>query len=138
MSQNYSNHRRFYPLFHFFAVPLILLTLLASLYNCVITPNISSALIFLAIFLVLLTAIMARTFALKAQDRAIRAEEKFRYFLLAGKALPAELTLAHILALRFASDGELVVLVDKVISMQLSPDGIKKEIKSWRGDQHRV
>ncbi|RZK67525.1 MAG: hypothetical protein EOO95_02665 [Pedobacter sp.] len=81
---------------------------------------------------------MARTFALKAQDRAIRAEEKFRYFLLAGKALPAELTLAHILALRFASDGELVVLVDKVISMQLSPDGIKKEIKSWRGDQHRV
>lgn len=81
---------------------------------------------------------MARMFALKAQDRAARAEEKLRYFILAGKALPAELRMGQILALRFSNDDEFINLVDKVVANNLSADAIKKEIKNWRGDYHRI
>jgi hypothetical protein len=77
-------------------------------------------------------------FALKAQDRAARAEEKLRYYIIAGKVFPDGLKIGQILALRFASDEEYLALVDKAIADKLSPDEIKKTIKNWRGDYHRI
>lgn len=138
MSQNYSNHKRFYPLFHFITIPLTVLGLVSAIYTVVSIPNIVTGLIALAFILILLIALMTRMFSLKAQDRAARAEEKLRYFILAGKALPTELRMGQILALRFANDKELISLVDKAVSNNLSPDEIKKDIKSWRGDYHRI
>jgi len=138
MSQNYSNHKRFYPLFHFITIPITVLGLGLAIYTVVSIPNIVTGLLALAFVLILLVAFMARMFALKAQDRAVRAEEKLRYFILAGKPLPQQLKMRQIIALRFASDDEMVALVDKTISSSLSPDQIKKEIKSWRGDYHRI
>jgi hypothetical protein len=79
-----------------------------------------------------------RTFALKAQDRAIRAEENFRYFLLTKKPLPTELRLSQIIALRFAPDEEFVTLVDEAIAQKLAAKEIKMRIKNWKGDYHRV
>ena len=57
----------------------------------------------------------ARSFALKAQDRAIRAEENLRYFILTGKRLDQALPLDRIIALRFASDEEFVALTARAI-----------------------
>jgi len=79
-----------------------------------------------------------RTFALKAQDRAIRAEERLRYFILTGKPLPAELRFSQIIALRFASDAEYLELLDRTIKEQLSAKEIKAQIKNWKADYHRV
>lgn len=138
MSQNYRNHKRFYPLFHFVTIPLTAIGLVSAIYTVVSIPNIVTGLIALAFILILLVALMARMFALKAQDRAARAEEKLRYFILAGKALPAELRMGQILALRFSNDDEFINLVDKVVANNLSADAIKKEIKNWRGDYHRI
>jgi len=138
MSQNYSNHKRFYPLFHFTTIPLTVIGLGLAVYTVISIPNIVTGLIALAFILILLVALMARMFALKAQDRAVRAEEKLRYFILTNKALPTELRMGQVIALRFARDDEFVSLVDKAVSNNLSPDEIKKEIKNWRGDYHRI
>jgi len=138
MSQNYENHKRYYPLFHFFTVPLAALGLGVSIYACRITQNPMYGLIFFAFFLIFIVAVMSRTFALKAQDRAIRAEENLRYFILAGKAIPNAVSLSQILALRFASDEEYLALTDRAVNENLSPDELKKAIKNWRADYHRI
>ena len=80
----------------------------------------------------------SRGFALKAQDRAIRAEESLRYYLLTGKALDPRITISQIIALRFASDEEMPALADRAISENLTNKQIKQQIKSWRSDWHRV
>ncbi|TBO40001.1 DUF6526 family protein [Pedobacter kyonggii] len=138
MSQHYGNHKRFYPPFHFFTIPLAILGLGFAIYSCIAIPTIITGLLVLAFFLIAIIAVMARMFALKAQDRAARAEEKLRYYILTGKALPSELRMGQIMALRFAGDEEFIALVDKTVVDKLSPDEIKKTIKNWRGDYHRI
>lgn len=79
-----------------------------------------------------------RVFPLKAQDRAIRAEENFRYFLLSGKPLLSGLHISQIVALRFASDEEFVELVQKALKENLTNRAIKLLIENWKPDYHRV
>jgi hypothetical protein len=75
---------------------------------------------------------------MKAQDRAIRAEQALRYFILTQKPLSHELTIYQVAALRFACDDEFVLLVDRTLAEKLSPDDIKKAIQNWNADNHRV
>ncbi|MFC4210813.1 DUF6526 family protein [Pedobacter lithocola] len=124
--------------FIFFTIPVNVVGLGLAIYAYVNVPTVITGLIALAFFLITIVAVMARMFALKAQDRAARAEEKLRYFILSGKSLPADLRLSQILALRFASDEEFLALADKAIEEKLSADDIKKSIKNWRGDYHRI
>jgi hypothetical protein len=88
--------------------------------------------IFLCLFL------FVRMFALKAQDRAIRAEENLRHFALTGKLLPATLSIGQIIALRFASDEEFVALAATAASENLSSKEIKQSINNWKADTYRV
>lgn len=92
----------------------------------------------LVAFILLSLYIHSRVFALKAQDRAIRAEENLRYFMLTGKRLDQRLTLSQIIALRFAGDEEMPALAQKAVEEGLTNDAIKKQIKVWRSDWHRV
>jgi hypothetical protein len=77
-------------------------------------------------------------FALKAQDRAIRAEENLRHFVLTGKLLPASLRIGQIVALRFASDDEFVALAQKAADKNLPGKQIKQSITNWKADTYRV
>jgi hypothetical protein len=79
-----------------------------------------------------------RMFPLFAQNRVIRAEENLRYYVLTGKLLPAEVSMSQVIALRFAPDEELVDLVNRAINENLTQTDIKKAIKNWKGDYHRV
>jgi len=98
----------------------------------------SASLILLMAVLLLFAFAFLRSFALKAQDRAIRAEENFRYYLLTNKALPSALSMRQIVGLRFASDEEFVALAEKAVKENLTEEGIKKAIKNWKGDYYRV
>jgi Family of unknown function (DUF6526) len=89
-------------------------------------------------FVLLILFWFARAFALKAQDRAIRAEENFRYFILTGKPFPKELQMSQIIALRFAGDEEFAALTQKALSENLSQKQIKEAVKNWRVDNNRV
>jgi len=79
-----------------------------------------------------------RGFALKAQDRAIRAEENLRHFALTGRLLDKRLKTRQIIALRFADDTEFLILSEKAANQNMKPDEIKKEIIKWKPDHYRA
>jgi len=139
--QNYSNHRRFVPGYHFITLLGILILLVGSIVNLVKSSHdnlYSASLLVVSSVFLFFTAVYARVFALKAQDRAICAEENFRYFRLTKEALPKELNTRQIVGLRFASDDEFVALATKAVNEKMSENDIKKAIKNWRGDYYRV
>jgi len=142
-TQNYSNHSRLVPLYHGVAFLGILALITGSFINLSDTLQkgeglYSASLICLAGLIFLFLFFFARSFALKAQDRAIRAEENFRHYLATGKTFDSRLRLSQIIALRFAGDEEFVALTQKAVSENLSPKQIKQSIQHWRGDYNRV
>jgi hypothetical protein len=139
--QNFSNHKRYHPAYHFFIAPLTLTGLtLSGIHLSKVVPenHYNAALIFLGFFLILCIGGITRIYALKVQNRIIKAEENFRHFILTGKPLDARLGMGQIIALRFASDEEFPTLAAKSITDSLKPTDIKKMIKNWRADYRRV
>ena len=139
--QNYSNHIRLVPGFHYVAFTLALAILIGSFVNLFhSTPetHYSAALIVTITILIILIAWYTRVFALKAQDRAIRAEENFRHFMLTGKPFDSRLRMGQIIALRFAGDDEFVALAQKAANENLSAKAIKQAITNWKEDTYRV
>ena len=141
--QHLGNHVRYVPLFHFFTLPLILGILIASIVNLsrlwsVPEQRLGAILLFLMALSMGLVAFFARSFALRAQNRAIRAEEHLRYLLLTGKRMDHRLRLGQIIALRFADDEEFLQLAEEAIEKKLSQRAIKQQIRRWRADHHRV
>ncbi len=139
--QTYANHTRWDPPFHFFALPVILLTVIAAIVHCVQRPSwFSGWLILFSIAIVILT-VKARFYALKAQDRIIRLEERARLMSLLADPLRGrvgELTEGQLIGLRFGCDAEIPSLVEHCLAKKLSQAEIKKSIKVWRGDYFRV
>ena len=143
MTQNYNNHSQIVPGFHQFLFPLMLLTLIGAAVNLYLSWGnhdrlYSASLILVLSFCLLLAAFFSRMFANRAQDRAIRAEENLRHYVLTGKLLDPRLTVPQIIGLRFASDGEFVALSKKAADEGLSNDAIKRAIGVWRPDLYRV
>ncbi len=139
--QNLQNHSRYVPLYHYVSSTLILAILIGSIINlCHCTPETCySASLIVALTVTLgLVWYFARSFALKAQDRAIRAEENFRHFILAGKPLDSKLRIGQIIALRFAGDDEFVALAKRAVDENLPNKEIKQAIKNWRADHDRA
>ena len=140
--QNYANHVRRVP--QFMALVLVLLaTLIGSIVNLYMSWGdheriYSASLILVLTLCVTAAAMFGRTFALKAQDRAIRAEENLRHYVLTQKLLDPRLTVPQITAVRFASDGEFPDLAKQAAEKGMSAKEIKESVKSWRADWDRV
>jgi len=79
-----------------------------------------------------------RSFALRAQDRAIRSEENLRHFALTGKLLDARLTIRQVIGLRFAPDVEFLPLAKRAAEENLTEDAIKRAVKNWKADHCRA
>jgi len=139
--QSYANHARLDPPYHFFLGPLLIVAIILSIISLVRHPGLDSILWMLLAVALLLTAEKARSYALKAQDRVIRLEERLRLSMLlpeADRPRIAELTEAQLIALRFASDAELPVLAMRALNEGLTKKQIKASIQSWRADNFRV
>jgi len=141
--QNYANHVKVFPLFHFFALPVLGLNVLWSLYRVWSTHYSLDSLVWVVVSIALLASLFcARLFALAVQDRIIRLEERLRF----GKLLPDDLkprieefTVDQIVALRFASDAELPTLARRVLNEKLHDrKQIKQMVQSWRADYCRA
>ncbi len=142
MPQTFENHTRFVPLYHFVAGPIFLINLLWAVYRLitafslesVIGTAIALALVFLFFFV--------RVFALGAQDRVIRLEERLRMQgVLADDLKPRidEFTIDQICALRFAPDDEFPDLARKVLNDGTDDrNAIKSMIRAWRPDYQRI
>lgn len=140
--QNYQNHARRVP--GFLALLLVLfLTIIGAGVNLYQSMGdhqrlYSASLILVLAFCIFFAAGLGRVFALKAQDRAIRAEENLRHYVLTGKLLDPRLHPLQIVALRFASDPEFVELAGRAAGQNMKPDDIKRAVKSWRADNYRA
>lgn len=140
-AQNFKNHTKIVPGFHYLALLSILALLGGSVnYLCRATPENKylASLLTLASIIFAILWIYIRTFPLKAQDRAIRAEENLRHYVLTGKLFPAELKMSQIIALRFAPDSEYLALLDRAIKEKLSNKEIKAAIQNWKADHNRL
>jgi hypothetical protein len=141
--QNFENHGRIVPVFHFFAIPVFFANFIWSLVR-LRTLEFSFAGIFGVILAAALVILVfeARLFALAVQDRVICMEERLRYAQVLPADLQArtgELTINQIVSLRFASDAELPALTRKVLDEELSErKAIKQLIKTWRPDYQRA
>src|SRR5688572_24127131 len=116
MAQNYKNHGRISWTFHGLTGLAILALLIGSIMNLINADesnDYSAALLVLVSLILLSLYLHSRIFALRAQDRAIRAEESLRHYILTGKTIDPRLTLRQIIALRFASDEELPSLAQR-------------------------
>lgn len=140
-TQNYSNHSRLVAGWHgltFFTMLAFWIGSFVNLAHAAGAELYSASLLCVAGFIYLCLFAFVRIFALKAQDRAIRAEENLRHFALTGKLLPASLRIAQIIALRFAADEEFVALAVKAADQNLSSKEIKQSITNWKADTYRV
>jgi len=129
------------PLYHYVAGMLVILGFggsIVNLFQADAHTHYSAALLVVAFFVLILIFWYARVFALRAQDRAIRAEENFRHFILTGKPFDSKLKMGQIIALRFASDEEFPALAKKAVEENLSQKQIKQAVQNWRADYHRV
>jgi hypothetical protein len=139
--QNKGNHVRLDPSFHFTLLPLSAIVMLWSAAHAIRHHNSSNVLQFLVSFLLVWTAFKARGYALRVQDRLIRLEERLRLATLLPAALQLrieELTESQLIALRFASDGEVSTLVVRALNEKLTSKQIKDAIQNWRADYFRV
>jgi len=141
--QNFRNHARFVPAFHFFVLPVLVINIGTQLYWWIklgfIPLHFFTVLLSVAL---LLGIIYGRLFALSVQDRLIRLEEQIRYERVLPEELrwrADELTVSQFVSLRFASDDELPLLVGKVLDEKLAVrKTIKQLIKNWKPDNFRA
>ena len=140
--QTYKSHIRWFPLFHFFVAPVLLLNVIVRAYKVYRVPSrLDIWELIIAITLVGL-ALAARVMALAVQDRVIRLEMRLRL----REVLPADLharigdlTRDQLCGLRFASDAEMAPLVRKVLAGELDGrEAIKKSVNQWQGDYLRA
>lgn len=139
--QNYKNHAQMVPGFHYVTFTLVIALLAGSVKYLIQSTSENTTLAKLMLIVAILFVLIAwyaRTFALKAQDRAIKAEEALRYYIMTGKALPTELKMGQIIALRFAGDSEYLALLERTIKENLSNKEIKLAIQNWKADHYRV
>ena len=139
--QNFKNHIRIDPVFHYVIAPILLVNLIVAIVRFVRHANAWHGWDIVVAIALLMLASLVRTYALRVQDRVIRLEERIRMAALLpldSQPLQRELTTGQIIALRFASDAELAELAERAVQEKLPPKTIKQQIKNWRADTHRV
>lgn len=142
--QSYKNHVRWYVNHHFIFYPVVSLFIIASLVLAFKDPHnhfIWMAFTFVFTLIALLSLMLRQHYALIIQNRVVRLELRFRYYVLTHKRfeeVETKLSGGQIYALRFASDTELPELVERALKENLSGDDIKRSIKNWLADDKRV
>lgn len=139
--QNFSNHARFDPWFHFVVLGILTLNVIVCAIHLWRQPfHFNEWLVLLSVGLLIL-AFKARMYALKVQDRVITLEERLRLAAILPESLRSRavaLTPDQLIGLRFASDGELPALVEKTLNEKLTRKQIKQAVQNWRADDRRV
>jgi uncharacterized membrane protein YciS (DUF1049 family) len=137
-TQTYANHRRFFALYHYIALPIVALNVVYTAFLAFRAPNASTIWSFVFAIGVASGVLAARTMVLIVQNRVIRLEQRLRLVALLPDRLRGrivELNLSQLIGLRFASDAELASLVERCLAGELkNGEDVKKAISSWQAD----
>ncbi len=139
--QNFANHRKFVRGFHYVALPILMINLVYSGFVTVTSFSVDSVIGLFVAFALVMIGLYARLFAIGAQDRVIRLEERLRLRALLPDQTGTidQLTTGQLIGLRFASDGEVGELVAAVATEGIEKaDEIKKRVTNWRADHQRL
>ena len=139
--QNFANHSRLDPPFHFFVLPVFALTAIITIVHLAMHPGLHSVWVVILALAATTAVVKIRLYSLKLQDRIIRLEERLRLAILLDKPWRGQigdLSESQLVALRFASDAELPALAARALSEKLSNKDIKKAILQWKPDYWRV
>ena len=140
--QNFANHTRFVPAFHYVALPILLVNFVSAVVGLFNGITWDASLHVLVAVALIIVALFARVFALKAQDRVIRLEMRLRMLELLPEDRQGRIndfTPTQMVSLRFAGDAELPELARKVLDENITKStSIKKMITDWQGDYFRV
>jgi Family of unknown function (DUF6526) len=142
--QTYKNHTRYDPLFHFFIIPMLFINLGFAIYATIHAwPDYQHSHLWWIVMSLVFFAMAgcARETSLRNQDRIIRLEEQLRLADLVAEdqlELIDALTVQQYIALRFASDAEVVALAQRAVAENLTLKQIKESIVNWRPDNHRA
>lgn len=143
-AQSFKNHIRFYPPHHFVFYPIIIALLVTSINYAINDVDNEKIWTFISIMIFIIGALafmLRQHYALVLQDRIVRSELRYRYFVITGlrfEPLEMKLNDGQLFALRFAPDAELPALVERALNENLSSTAIKKAIINWYPDNHRV
>ncbi|HUR00693.1 MAG TPA: DUF6526 family protein [Gemmatimonadaceae bacterium] len=141
-SQSYASHRRFIPMWHFFAVPVLLINVGVAAVQFSRDPRPITAWAVVVAIALAIAIFVSRSMPLRAQDRIIRVEERARLERLLPPDLRGrvdELKPNQLIALRFAPDDEVPELTRRALSGELANQAdIKRAIRNWRADHLRV
>ena len=137
-TQTYANHRRVFPLFHYFAAPILALNIVYTAIIAFRAPGKATIWSFIFAIGVGASLLAARTMVLIVQNRVIRLEQRLRLVTLLPESMRArivELKMSQLVGLRFASDAELVPLVERCLAGELkNGDEVKRAITNWQAD----
>lgn len=139
--QSFKNHTRWDPVFHFFAAPVVLLTVLGSIWHAWRSHSYWNWWMVLVYVAAAVVMVRLRMYALMVQDRVIRLEERMRLNGLCSETFRPrvpELSNSQLVALRFASDAEAGALAERALTLNLTNKQIKEAIQVWRPDLNRV
>jgi Family of unknown function (DUF6526) len=139
--QNYTNHAKLDPPFHFFLMPVAAINVIIAVVYLFRFPGLGSGWILVVALAFLVMVGRMRAYGTHLQDRIIRVEERLRLSQVLAEPLRArigELSDKQLVGLRFASDGELPALVQRALDEKLSLADIKKSVTNWRGDYSRI
>jgi hypothetical protein len=141
-TQTFASHRRWIPLWHFFALPVLIVNVFVVAYHFARDLRLINAWAVLVSIALVIGIFVSRYMPLRAQDRIIRLEERTRLERLLPADLRArvdELTARQLIAIRFASDDEVPDLTRRTLNGELkTPGDIKRAIRNWRADNLRV
>mgnify|MGYP006919301828 CR=1 FL=1 len=141
-AQNFENHAKFVPVFHYVMAPLLMASVLYFGYRAATAFSVENLMFFLFSVGTFLASFIARIFPLGVQDRVIRLEERMRMERLLPddmKARIGDFSTAQLVGLRFASDDELPDLARRVLDEGMTDrKAVKGAVKNWRADDQRI
>jgi len=141
VAQTLKNHGRLDPPYHLISTVVLMVNLFIVLCYAWKNQNVFTGWLVILSIAIFIPFLKLRSYPLKVQDRVIRLEERLRLQALAPQEWHAQiykLTEDQLIALRFASDDEVVELAKQALEGNLDRKQIKERIKVWRADDFRV
>ena len=140
--QTYATHRRFFPLFHYVALPILFANVAVTVGHAIRRPTAWNAWLVVVSLGLVAGLVASRASTLHVQNRLIALEMRLRLAATLPPDLRAripELRLRQLIGLRFAGDAELPGLVERCLRGELpTADAVKREIRDWRPDFQRA
>lgn len=141
-AQSYANHRRIFPLYHMFALPILLANVVVTMAVTLRHPTFWNLWLVVVALGIVGGMVANRASTIIVQNRVIGLEMRLRL----ATVLPVELCqripelhLKQLVGLRYASDDELVGLVERCLRGELvTADAVKREVRHWRPDYVRA